>query len=184
MVNIDSRHLRNEITGEISLNASKSISNRMLIINALCKDSIVIDNLSNANDTVLLDTLLLDKEVIYDAEDAGTTFRFLTAYLAFKNGIQILTGTERMKQRPISILVDALKSVGAQIEYLEKEGFPPLRIQSPKVTVTSTIELAANVSSQYISALLMIAPVLPHGLKLILKGGIISRPYITLTINN
>ena len=120
---------------------------------------------------------------ILDAGAAGTTFRFLTAYLALQPGTQILTGTERMKQRPIGILVDALRHLGANIEYLENEGYPPLKIHAPdQVAATPDLSIKANTSSQYISALLMLGPILPNGLHLHLEGKIVSRPYIEMTL--
>ena len=178
------------IFGEINLDGSKSISNRSLIIKALCKESFVIKNLSTSKDTVTLQALLekLDasktKRIKLDAGHAGTTFRFMTAYLAMQKGTQTLTGSERMKQRPIRVLVDALIKLGANIEYLEKEGYPPLKIAAPKKKgLKGNLTIPANISSQYISALLLIAPSLPEGLKLTLDGKIVSIPYIQMTLN-
>lgn len=120
----------------------------------------------------------------YDAGAAGTTFRFMTAYLAMQEGTQILTGSARMKQRPIGVLANALNELGAHIEYLEKEGYPPLKIHSPKhLGERKELSISAGTSSQYISALLMIAPTLPQGLELTLVGKIVSRPYIEMTLN-
>lgn len=119
---------------------------------------------------------------LLDAGAAGTTFRFLTAYLAMQSGSQVLTGTERMKQRPIGILVDALRRLGARIDYLEKEGYPPLRVHTPNAVASSVLRIKANTSSQYISALLMLGPTLPAGLSLHLEGKIVSRPYIEMTL--
>jgi len=173
------------ITGEITLTGSKSICNRALLIRALSGQDFPIYKIAAAKDTQTLTKLLSHQGEIYDAGPAGTTFRFMTAYLALQNETQILTGSERMKQRPIGILVDALNSLGANIEYLEKEGFPPLKIHAPNQNLgkNNTINIPANVSSQYISALLMIAPTLPNGLILNLKGNIVSRPYIQMTLN-
>ena len=180
------------IQGEITLNGSKSIANRALILQALCEQDFSIHQLSNSKDTLTLQQLLQQNAVaptaqefssIYDAGAAGTTFRFMTAYLALQQGTQILTGTERMKQRPIGVLVEALKKLGAKIEYLEKKGYPPLKIHAPQANKTHQLSIAAGTSSQYISALLMIAPTLPNGLKLSLEGKIVSRPYIEMTLN-
>ncbi len=172
------------IKGRIRLAGSKSISNRVLLIRALCEKSFDIHHLANAKDTELLHELLQGAGTIYDAGPAGTTYRFLTAYLSLQEGTQILTGSERMKQRPIGILVDALRHVGAEIEYLEKEGFPPLRIKSGnKIAINKPLTIDAGVSSQYISALLLIAPSLPNGLTLDLDGDVVSVPYIQMTLN-
>jgi len=173
------------VKGIITLAGSKSISNRALIIRALCEDEFAIHKIASSNDTEILQALLADGDLTeYDCGPAGTTFRFLTAYLSMQSGTQVLTGTERMKQRPIGVLVDALKSLGADIEYLESEGYPPLKIRSPKAFgEANELTISAGTSSQYISALLMIAPTLPNGLKLTLDGKIVSRPYIEMTLN-
>ena len=172
-----------KINGVIDLARSKSISNRALIIRALSNQDFPIHHLANAKDTRLLNALLPSESEIRDAGAAGTTFRFLTAYLSLQKGTQVLTGTERMKQRPIGILVDALRHLGANISYLENEGYPPLKIGPPdNFGQTSTLTIAANTSSQYISALLMIAPTLPKGLSLTLAGKVVSRPYIEMTL--
>ncbi|MBK8056249.1 MAG: 3-phosphoshikimate 1-carboxyvinyltransferase [Saprospiraceae bacterium] len=170
------------ISGEITLSGSKSISNRVLMIRALCDEKFEIFNLSDSDDSVSMDTLLRSDDELLDAHHAGTTFRFLTAYLAIQPGTQILTGSPRMKQRPIKALVDALNLLGADIEYLEEEGYPPLKINSPKGIWKSEISLPANISSQYITALLLIAPCLPQGLTIHLEGDIVSRPYIEMTL--
>lgn len=173
-----------KIIGEIRLDGSKSISNRALIIRALCEDDFEIKAIANSKDTQILQNLLSSKEEVLDCGPAGTTFRFMTAYLALQNGSQILTGTERMKKRPIGILVEALKELGADIEYLENEGYPPLKINAPREFGSKNkLTISAGTSSQYISALLMIAPVLPTGLELTLDGKIVSRPYIEMTLN-
>jgi len=163
------------------LPASKSISNRALIINALAGGNAVLDNLSDANDTQLMLRLVNAEERLIDVEDAGTTMRFLTAYFSVTRQQKILTGTPRMKERPIGILVDALRSLGAEIDYLEKAGFPPHEIKGFGGQKTDTIRIRGDVSSQYISALMMIAPVLPLGLTLELEGKVGSRPYIEMT---
>ena len=172
------------IEGTIQLTGSKSISNRALIIRALCNEHFEIDALANANDTKLMLELLDSDSDVRDAGPAGTTFRFLTAYLALQPGTQVLTGTERMKSRPIGVLVDVLRQLGAQIEYLEKEGYPPLKIGAPnQFGANNEVRISAGTSSQYISALLMIAPTLENGLRLVLEGKVVSRPYIEMTLN-
>jgi 3-phosphoshikimate 1-carboxyvinyltransferase len=171
------------VVGEITLDGSKSISNRILIIRALCNDFFNIKNLSTSNDTTTLFNLLKNRDAeVFDAGAAGTTFRFMTAYLALQEGTQILTGSERMKQRPIGKLVNALTALGCDIEYLENEGYPPLKINAPKSLKTNELNIAADTSSQYITALLMIAPTLENGLRLTLEGKIVSLPYIQMTL--
>ncbi len=173
------------ITGLVDLAGSKSIANRALVIRALCKAPFPIHRLANAQDTQLMDTLLRSDSEIRDAGPAGTTFRFLTAYLSLQMGSQVLTGTARMKQRPVGLLVDALRTLGADIQYLEKEGYPPLRIGAPNKEMgrNNKVSIPANTSSQYLSALLMIAPTLPDGLELTLIGEIVSRPYLEMTLS-
>ncbi|MCO5230388.1 MAG: hypothetical protein M9958_04435 [Chitinophagales bacterium] len=171
------------VNGEIVLNGSKSIANRALIIRALTEGGFDIANLSNADDTAVLDRLLKSTDTVLDAGAGGTTFRFLTAYLSTCEGREVvLTGTERMQERPIKILVDALRCLGADISYEKKEGFPPLRIKGKKLK-GGKISIPAGTSSQYISALLMIAPTLEEGMQLELVGEIVSLPYILMTIN-
>lgn len=172
------------LVGRVTLAGSKSISNRALIIRALCGEDFPIARLANARDTVLLDALLRSDAPVRDAEAAGTTFRFLTAYLAMQPGEQVLTGTARMQQRPIGVLVEALRALGAEINYLNQEGYPPLRIGAPAGFAQARYQLSipADTSSQYISALLMIAPVLPKGLELTLEGKVVSRSYIEMTL--
>lgn len=165
----------------IQLPSSKSISNRALIINALGNGTFRPENLSDCDDTqVMIHALNDDKETI-DIMAAGTAMRFLTAYLSVTPGTKTITGTQRMQQRPIQVLVNALRQLGADIEYIANDGYPPLRITGRKLK-KDTISLPGNVSSQYISALLMISPVLGNGLTLTLTGEIISRPYINLTL--
>lgn len=166
----------------IELPSSKSISNRALIINALCDTPSPLVNLSEARDTQTMIALLNSDSSVWNVKDAGTTMRFLTAYASVTNQQKTITGTERMQQRPIGILVDALKELGADIRYGEKEGYPPHTIHS-FTQKTNTLSVAGNVSSQYISALLMIAPVLHKGLTLNLKGEINSKPYIEMTLS-
>ena len=165
----------------INLPSSKSISNRALIINALSYSPYPLLNLSDSDDTKVLSAALNSNNNKFDIGHAGTAMRFLTAFLAKIVGEWEVTGSERMQQRPISILVDALKSIGAQIEYTKNEGFPPLKIIGSRL-IGKTIELDGSVSSQYISALLLIAPSIENGLTLKLKGEITSRSYIDLTL--
>ncbi len=172
-----------KIQGQLRLTGSKSISNRALIIRALSGADFPIEQLAKANDTDLMMALLASDEEVRDAGPAGTTFRFLTAYLSLQKGSQVLTGTERMKQRPIGVLVEALRQLGANIDYLEEEGYPPLRIGEPSdLGKSKDLRISAGTSSQFISALLMIAPVLPNGLHLHLEGKIVSRSYIEMTL--
>jgi 3-phosphoshikimate 1-carboxyvinyltransferase len=171
------------IVGDITLDGSKSISNRLLIIKALCKKPFEIHNLSTSKDTQTLNQLLNQQSGnVFDCGAAGTTFRFLTAHLALQQGTQILTGSERMKQRPIGKLVAALRSLGCNINYLENEGYPPLEIHAPNTLTTNELSIAADTSSQYITALLLVAPTLPNGLRLTLEGTIVSLPYINMTL--
>lgn len=173
-----------EINGEITLEGSKSISNRVLIIKALCESDFQITHLAKAKDTQTLDLLLHQTGSTYNTGHAGTTFRFLTGYLSLQAGEQILSGSDRMKQRPIGALVEALRTLGAQIEYLEQEGYPPLQIGPPNFQKTnSKLSIPAHVSSQFISSLLLIAPYLPGGLSLQLEGKVVSRPYIEMTLS-
>ena len=166
----------------IKLPASKSISNRALIIHALSHGNIMPRNLSDCDDTEVMVNALRDMPQTIDIKAAGTAMRFLTAFLSVADGEEhIITGTERMKHRPIGILVDALRYLGADITYVGEEGFPPLLIKG-KPLDGGHIEIKGNVSSQYISALLMIGPVLNNGLELKMTDGIASRPYIDLTL--
>lgn len=167
---------------EINLPASKSISNRALILNALSYSPFEIENLSDCDDTRVLINVLNSNDYRFDVGAAGTSMRFLTAFLAKTVGEWRITGSERMKNRPIKLLVDALNSLGAKIEYLEKEGFPPLKIYGSALK-GGHICLNGGVSSQYISALMMIAPYMQQGLKISLEGEVISIPYIRMTIN-
>ncbi len=174
------RHLH----GDIHLDGSKSISNRALIIRALSGQYFEIKNLSTSKDTQLMQQLLASEGEVLDAGAAGTTFRFLTAYLGARTErSRTLTGSERMKQRPIGLLVEALRKLGANIEYLENDGYPPLRIHPHGgLGDNNRLSIAADTSSQYLSALLMIAPTLPNGLELELVGNLVSRPYLEMTL--
>jgi 3-phosphoshikimate 1-carboxyvinyltransferase len=169
------------ILATINLPASKSLSNRALIIRALSGKDFEIENLSEAEDTKILLNAIHSTDKIIDVGAAGTAMRFLTAYFAVSEGEKILTGTDRMKQRPIAPLVDALKSLGADIEYLENTGFPPIKIKENKLT-KNEVKVDGTISSQYLSALLMIAPVLENGLRIGIKGNLVSKPYAEMTI--
>ena len=165
----------------IQLPASKSISNRAMILNALCLSTAPIKNLSDCEDTkVLIDAFNSDSN-LFDIKAAGTAMRFLTAFLAGMEGEWIIKGTERMHQRPIHPLVETLTALGADIEYLEKEGFPPLKIRGKKLN-GGEVYLSGNISSQFISALLMVAPTMKNGLIMHIEKEIVSKPYIDLTI--
>lgn len=167
----------------IQLPSSKSISNRVLIINALSGNSELPLNVSDCDDTNVMIQWLASKPHTVDIGAAGTAMRFSTALLAVSEGDHIITGSSRMKQRPVAVLVDALRSIGADISYMENDGFPPLKIQGNPALRGGEITLRGDVSSQYISALLMIGPYLQNGLKLILTGDIISQAYIDMTID-
>lgn len=171
-----------EFNEKIALASSKSESNRALIINALTDFKSNLENLSSARDTQTMIRLLKSTDETADVLDAGTTMRFLTAYFTTTNQQKIMTGTPRMCERPIALLVDALREIGADIEYINKEGYPPLKINGLKTQKTDKIKIRGDVSSQYISALLMIAPKLEKGLEIELTGEIGSIPYITMTI--
>ena len=173
------------LRGRIVLPASKSISNRALLINALSGNAVLPDNLSDSDDTQVMLAALkaVGEERVLDIGAAGTAMRFLTAYLSVTPGEHVITGTERMKHRPISILVDALRQLGAEIAYEGEEGFPPLRIVGHDSLEGGSLTVPGNVSSQYVSALLMIAPTLKKGLRLTLTGRIASRPYLDMTIS-
>jgi len=170
-----------QITGSIPLPASKSISNRALIINALSYSPYPIHNLSESDDTKVLQKSLFSNSSIFDIGHAGTAMRFLTAFLAKIVGEWEITGSKRMQQRPIGILVNALNKMGANIEYLKNEGYPPLKIFGSHLK-GGTIELEGSISSQFITALLLIAPTVENGVTLKLKGEITSRSYIDLTL--
>ncbi|MFT6746797.1 MAG: 3-phosphoshikimate 1-carboxyvinyltransferase [Glaciecola sp.] len=169
------------LSGSIKLTAGKSESNRVLLIRALCESSFEIKNLAIAKDTETMQRLLGSAGVVKDVGPAGTTMRFLTAFYAATPGEYLLTGSERMKNRPIKILVDALRELGADIEYTEKEGCPPLKIKG-KTLNGGTVHMDGSVSSQYLSALIMVAPTLKGGLDIILEGKIASVPYLNMTL--
>ena len=169
------------LKASVKLPASKSICNRALILNALSYSPYEIRNLSDCDDTEVMVKALNSNDRDFDIKAAGTAMRFLTAFLSKVVGEWTITGTERMKNRPIKILVDALNALGARVEYMEKEGYPPIRIFGSALQ-GGEISLAGGVSSQYISALLMIAPLMENGLTLHLEGVVISKPYINLTL--
>ena len=171
----------------IKITGSKSETNRLLLLQALYPN-ITLENTSNSDDSEVMNAAIKNSQLtthnsqIIDVHHAGTAMRFLTAYFAVQEGYEIvLTGSSRMKERPIKILVDALNQLGAEITYQEKEGFPPIKIRGKKLT-NDKISLPADVSSQYISALLLIAPKLENGLELTLEGEITSIPYIKMTV--
>jgi 3-phosphoshikimate 1-carboxyvinyltransferase len=176
------------INSNLQISGSKSETNRLLILQALYTN-LVLENTSNSDDSdVMLNALSITHHPssitqTIDVHHAGTAMRFLTAYFAIQDGkVVVLTGSARMKERPIKILVDALNQLGAEITYEEQEGFPPLKIKGKKLT-KSKVSLSANVSSQYISGLLLIAPKLENGLELTLEGEITSMPYIKMTLS-
>jgi len=166
----------------VQITGSKSESNRLLLLQALFPE-IELNNVSNSDDSNLMMKALASTEKIVDIHHAGTAMRFLTAYFAVQEGREtILTGSKRMKERPIKILVDALRELGADISYVENEGFPPIAIKGKKLS-KHKVSLKANVSSQYISALLLIATKLENGIELMLEGEITSVPYINMTLS-
>jgi len=170
-----------KLQGKVNLPASKSISNRLLIIRALSPDGFPLEGLSDSDDTQVLQQGLLSTSDIVDIGHAGTSMRFLTAYFAATGRVKTVTGSERMKNRPISDLIDALNRLGADIVYLEKQGYPPVRT-SGKPLSGNFIEINGSVSSQFISALLLVAPTLPDGLTIRIKGETVSASYIKMTL--
>ncbi len=172
-----------QVEGTIKLDGSKSLTNRALIIQALCSEKFNILNGSTSDDSVTLEKLLGQSEGELDAHHAGTTFRFMTSYLTLQEGEQVLTGSERMQQRPIGALVDALRDIGAPITYLKNDGFPPLKIgKIDPDNYQQEINISAGISSQFISSILHISPVLPKGLRINLEGDLVSRPYLEMTL--
>ncbi len=171
----------NQISGTISLPYSKSISNRLLIIRTLSPDGFPIDGLSDSDDTKVLQHALNNHSNVVDIGHAGTSMRFLTAYFAATGQKKIMTGSDRMKNRPIGPLVNALNCLEANIKYLEKKGYPPIQTSGSPL-LGQEVEIKGNISSQFISALLMIAPCLPNGLSLKIKGDLVSSSYIRMTL--
>ncbi len=175
---IHSRHFGTQL----KISGSKSETNRLLLLQALYPN-IILENTSNSDDSEVMIKVLQSKDEVIDIHHAGTAMRFLTAYFSIQENREVvLTGSSRMKERPIKILVDALHQLGADISYEENEGFPPIRIKGKKLTANK-VNLNANVSSQYISALLLIASKLENGLELTLEGEITSVPYIQMTLS-
>ena len=175
------QYIAKKVEGTIAISGSKSESNRLLVLKKLYPD-LLLKNLSDSDDTQHLQEALLSNDDVIDIGHAGTAMRFLTAYFAVNEGREvILTGSERMQNRPVKILVDALRSLGANIDYVDKEGYPPLRIKGKKLT-KNKVSIEGNTSSQYISALLLIASSLENGLEIELLGEITSVPYIKMTL--
>ncbi len=170
------------LRGRVVLPSSKSISNRALAISALAGSGMDVENVSNCDDTRVMQAWLRERPDTINVGAAGTAMRFSTALLAVTEGTHVITGSERMKNRPIGVLVEALRNLGAQITYVEKENFPPLNIVGNTHLWGGNVQLSGGVSSQYISALLMIGPMFQNGLILNLIDDIISRPYIDMTI--
>ena len=182
MKDLTLRHQSGNLHGRIQITGSKSESNRMLLLQALYPQ-ITLDNLSNSDDTVAMKSGLESDKNMVDIGHAGTSMRFLSAYYStLENQEKILTGSSRMQERPIGVLVDALRQLGADISYLKNEGYPPLLIKGKRLTASEVL-LSANISSQYITALMLIAPSLPNGLRLYLEGKITSIPYIEMTLS-
>ncbi|MDB3927574.1 3-phosphoshikimate 1-carboxyvinyltransferase, partial [Flavobacteriaceae bacterium] len=174
-------HNNNSFSNSFEISGSKSESNRLLILNSIY-GNLKIDNLSNSDDTVILDKYITSLENQIDVHHAGTAMRFLTALLSIKTNKQfVITGSNRMKERPIKILVDALNKLGANISYCDKNGYPPLLIKGQEI-VGGEISLSSQISSQYISALMLIAPILKKGLLINLEGKITSKPYLEMTL--
>lgn len=180
-MNIELSHPGGEIKGDLQITGSKSESNRALILQALFP-AIKLENLSNSDDTAVMKKALATGEETVDIHHAGTAMRFLTAYFAARKGREVvLTGSSRMQERPVQILVDALRELGAEIAYVSREGYPPIKIVGKEI-LRKKVSVEANISSQYISALILIAPALESGLEIELKGKITSTPYITMTL--
>ena len=174
-------HNNDSFSNSFEISGSKSESNRLLILNSIY-GNLKINNLSNSDDTVILDKYITNLESHIDVHHAGTAMRFLTALLAIKTNKKfVITGSQRMKERPIKILVQALNKLGANISYFDKKGFPPLIIKGQEI-VGGEISLSSNISSQYISALMLIAPILKNGLLINLEGKITSKPYLEMTL--
>lgn len=180
-MNLEISNTKKHLSGTIKVTGSKSESNRLLILQALYPN-LKISNLSNSDDTHYLQKALKSEDELVDIHHAGTAMRFLTAYFSSLEGREVvLTGSKRMTERPVKLLVDALKQMGADISYEKNDGYPPIRIKGKKLTA-NRVSLQANISSQYISALMLIAPSLPNGLEINLEGEITSTPYIKMTL--
>src|SRR5262245_22214828 len=169
------------LKGEIKLEGSKSITNRVLIIKALCHEDFDVKNYSNSEDSItLLELINAQDQKVLNAKDGGATIRFMLAFLAIHEGEVILTGSEQLIERPIGPLVDALISMGADIQYLGKKNYPPVLIHG-KMLKPTRVDIESDMSSQFVSALLLIAPILRNGLILKIKGEMVSKPYIEMT---
>ncbi len=173
---------QNNFNTSLNISGSKSISNRLLIFQALSDSHELIENISTSNDTIVLQDAIKSNAVNIDVGDAGTAFRFLTSYFSVQTKTIILTGSSRMKKRPIKDLVDALRLLGADINYLEQDGYPPLKIIGSKIK-GGKVSIDTRVSSQFVSSLLMIAPILKNGIYLQLVGPVLSAPYIQMTLD-
>ena len=177
-------HPTGSISGSIRLDGSKSISNRALILRSLSGHKTDLFGISDAEDTRRLQKLLESDAQILDAGHAGTTFRFLTAYLTLGERSRILTGSKRMQQRPIGPLVDILNALGARITYLQNDGYPPLKIEPSEFNEqAAVVQIDSSISSQFVSAVMMIGPYLPGGLRLQMMGHTVSTPYIAMTMH-
>ena len=174
----------NSIEGSIDLPLSKSISNRALVLNLVRNGCFRLDRLSDANDTVIMQKALMQismrSQATIDAEDAGTCMRFLTALLSIVEGEWLLTGTERLRERPLGVLAESLIALGADISFIGKQGHLPLKIKGKHLS-GGRVEIKGDISSQFISALLLIAPSFENGLELVIRGDLVSRPYVNMT---
>ena len=181
---LDFKEIKSHLSGIVELPISKSLCNRALILRAISNQNIYLSEISKANDSVILERCLNTTSNVIDVEDAGTAMQFLTAYFAFQQRSIELRGSKRMHQRPIGSLVEALNAIGANVTYIENDGFPPIRLDACKLeALTTEVSISANTSSQFISALMLIAPSLPQGLTINLTGKVASRPYIEMTNN-
>jgi 3-phosphoshikimate 1-carboxyvinyltransferase len=180
-MNLLTQTTQHDLEAQIAITGSKSETNRLLLLQALFPN-IILENTSNSDDSEVMQKALKGNEEIVDIHHAGTAMRFLTAYFAVSEGREVvLTGSPRMQERPIQVLVEALEQLGAQITYEKEVGYPPIRIKGQKITAHK-VSIPANVSSQYISALLLVAPKLENGIELTLVGEITSVPYIKMTL--
>lgn len=181
-MNLELAKYTNPLKGTIKITGSKSESNRLLILQQFYQN-LTIKNLGESDDTAVMKTALSSESQIIDVHHAGTAMRFLTAYFSIAEGREtVLTGSQRMKERPIKILVEALQSLGADIKYIENDGFPPIKITGKKI-IKNKVKINGNVSSQYISALLLIASSLENGLQIEFEGKVTSIPYIKMTLS-
>lgn len=183
-------HGSKKISGTVVLTGSKSESNRALIIQALSQGSVSVSNVSEAADTVTMNAALslvkassANGRMTIDIGPAGTAMRFLTSFLSLSAGSFALTGSARMQERPIKLLVNALQHIGAKISYAAKEGYPPLLIDGPLSQTETSVSIPGDISSQYVSSLLLVAPVLPQGLTIHIEGELTSKPYVSMTLD-